>query len=316
VIELALVYCAILWVIFKKFKLLPVNTWTMVGSFLVGGFMLLFLLILMNMYQPITDDSRFMAPTTPIVAEVRGKVIEVAVKANTPLKSGDVLFKINPAPFQHKVTAIDAQLTLARTRLKQETDLVAQKAGNEYEVQRYDAEVKRLTSELEQAKIDLDNTTIRAPADGYAPQVALRPGQMVVPMPLAPVMVFVRSEERYFVAAFRQNSTQGIDPGDKVEVSMDAVPGRVFAGKVKQIIPMMAEGQASATGTLITLENVHDNPGRVLVQIEFTDDMSSYKLPVGASGTTAVYTGKAHLVQFVRMILLRTKAWEKYLFSS
>jgi multidrug resistance efflux pump len=317
VIEILIgVYGGILWLVFKKFKLLPVNTWTMVGSFLVGAFTLLFLVLMMNMYQPLTNDSRFMAATTPIVAEVRGKVIEVPVKSNTPLKQGDVLFKIDPLPYQHKVAAVEAQLGLATTRLKQESDLVSKGAGNQYEVEQFDAEVKRLTAELDQAKLDLDNTVVRAPGDGYVTQVSLRPGQMAVPMPLAPLMVFIHEEERHFIAGFRQNSMQGIDPGDKAEVSLDGVPGVIFAAKVKQIIPFMSEGQISPTGKLNTLEGVHYDPGRVLVEIEFTDDLSAYKLPVGASGTTTIYTGEYKPIQVMRMVILRIKAWEKYVFAA
>jgi hypothetical protein len=43
------IYGGILWLVFKKFKLLPINTWTMVGAFLVGAFTLSFLLLMMNM---------------------------------------------------------------------------------------------------------------------------------------------------------------------------------------------------------------------------------------------------------------------------
>ena len=309
------VYGVILWLVFKKFKLLPINTWTMVGAFLVGAFVLLFLLLMMNMYMPLTKDSRFIAATTPIVSEVRGKVIEVPVTPNAPLKAGDVLFRIDPEPYQFKVAAIDAQLGLARTRLQQETDLVARGAGNQYEVERFDAEVKQLTAELDQAQTDLDNTTIYAPTDGYVTQVALRPGMMAVPLPLSPLMVFVHDDEQdYFIAAFRQNSLQAIDPGDEVEVSFDAVPGRIFAGKVKQILPIMSEGQLTASGQLRNLEGVHYKPGRALVQIEFHDDLSGYKLPTGASGTTVVYTGEFHAIEIVRMVILRIKAWEKYFF--
>jgi multidrug resistance efflux pump len=309
------VYGVILWLVFKKFKLLPVNTWTMVGSFLVGAFVLGFLLIMMNMYQPMTHDARFMTPTTPIASEVRGKVIEVPVVPNAPLKAGDVLFKIDPETFEQRVIALQAQLTLATTRLRQETALVAQQAGTQYEVERYDADVKRLTADLEKAKIDLETTIVRAPTDGYVTQVVLRPGMLAVPMVIVPMMIFVHDEEARFMAAFRQNSLQGIDVGDEVEVSFDAVPGRIFAGKVKQILPIMAEGQLSPTGVLQTLEGVHSKPGRVVIEVEFTDDLSPYKLPAGASGTTVVYTGKWHAIQIVRMVILRIKAWEKYLFA-
>jgi multidrug resistance efflux pump len=309
------VYGVILWLVFKKFKLLPINTWTMVGAFLVGAFVLSFLLIMMNMYQPLTKDSRFMAATVPIISEVRGKVIEVPVQPNTPLKAGDVLLKIDPEEFQKKVEALHAQLAFAQTRFQQESDLVAQGAGNQYEVQRWESDVKRLTAEHDQAVIDLENCVIRAPTDGYVTQVALRPGMMAVPMPFAPLMIFVPEEDEHFFAGFKQNSLQAVDVGDEVEVSFDAIPGRIFAGKVKQIMPMMSEGQITPTGQLRTLEGVAYKPGRVLIEVEFTDDLSGYKLPVGASGTTVVYTGKWHAIQIIRMVILRIKAWEKYVFS-
>jgi multidrug resistance efflux pump len=308
-------YGVILWLVFKKFKLLPINTWTMVGSFLVGAFVLCFLLIMMAMYQPLTHDARFMAPTTPIISEVRGRVIEVPVTPNAPLKKGDVLFKIDPEPFQQQVAEVEAQLVLANQRLQQETNLVQQGAGNQYEVERYESEVKRLTAELQQAQFDLESTIVRAPSDGYVTQVILRPGMVAVPMPFSAQMVFVHSGEERFFAAFRQNSLQSIDPGDEVEVSFDAVPGRIFAGKVKQILPMMAEGQLLPTGQLQRMEGVHAKPGRVIVEVEFTEDLSSYKLPAGASGTTVVYTGKWHAIQIIRMVILRIKAWEKYVFA-
>jgi len=89
----------------------------------------------------------------------------------------------------------------------------------------------------------------------------------------------------------------------------------IFAGKVKQILPMMAEGQVTPGGQLMTLQGVGAKPGRVLVEIEFTDDLSAYNLPVGASGTTVVYTGEWHAIQIIRMVILRIKAWEKYVFT-
>lgn len=310
------VYGGILWLVFKKFKLLPVNTWTMVASFLIGAFVLVFLLIMMSMCQPITKDSRFMAATTPIIPEVRGRVIEVPVTPNVPLKAGDVLFRIDPDVYEQNVIVVKSQLELAQLRFEQETDLVEAGAGSAYDAQRYEADVERLTAELARANIDLENCVVRAPTDGYVTQVILRPGMMAVPMPFAPLMVFVHADSTHFIAAFRQNSLQGIDPDDKVEVSFNAIPGRVFQGKVRQVLPIMSEGQATASGRLVDLEGVRYSPGRVLVEVEFTSDLSSYNLPIGSSGTTVVYTGQAHHLEIVRKMILRIKAWEKYLFAA
>jgi len=56
-----------------------------------------------------------------IVPDVAGEVAEVPVIANTPLKTGDVLFRIDPTPFDAQVKAINAQLKLSATRLSQMT---------------------------------------------------------------------------------------------------------------------------------------------------------------------------------------------------
>ena len=54
-----------------------------------------------------------------IVPNVAGEVIDVPVEGNNPLKAGDVLFRIDPAPYEAQVNAIKAQLKLSATRLAQ-----------------------------------------------------------------------------------------------------------------------------------------------------------------------------------------------------
>jgi multidrug resistance efflux pump len=112
--------------------------------------------------------------------------------------------------------------------------------------------VARLQAELGDAEFDLKQTVTRAPAAGFVTQVGLRPGMYVVPAPLRPVMVFVNQGEkdRMLVAAFQQNSLQRVKPGDDAEIAFTAVPGRVFKGKVGQVLDAIAAGQFQATGVL------------------------------------------------------------------
>ena len=109
--------------------------------------------------------------------------------------------------------------------------------------------VARLTAELADAQWDLDQTVTRAPAAGFVTQVGLRPGMYVVPAPLRPVMVFVNTDKRdqEFTAAFQQNSLQRVKAGDEAEAAFDAVPGRVFKGKVRLVLDAIAAGQLQAT---------------------------------------------------------------------
>src|SRR5262249_5101152 len=98
-ILLILIYVSICIVIFKLFRI-PVNQWSLSTAALGGIFGITLLLLTMTYNPPFTTNARIYFPLTPILPTVKGRVIEVPVQANTPLKEGDVLFRIDPKPFQ------------------------------------------------------------------------------------------------------------------------------------------------------------------------------------------------------------------------
>ncbi len=307
------VYGTIWWLVFKKFKLIPVTQWTVITSILIGVGIIGFVLAMVNMFQPSSTDGRSFVYTTPIVSQVKGKVIDVAVEPNKPLKQGDVLFKIDPVPYQNKLDSLDAELALAKKRLKQETLLLEANAGSGYEVERLDSEVDRLSAEIANAQFDLEHTVTRAPTDGMVTQVFLQPGAMAVSLPLSPVMVFLHTDKQYFVVTYKQNVLQGIRPGAEVEIAFTAIPGRVFAGKVNRTLPVLGEGQISPTGRLLQFA-VPTRPGRAPILVDIIDDLSAYNLPIGAQARAAVYTDYYKPFRMVRRIILRINSWENYLF--
>ena len=92
---LLLCYAAICVAIFKILRV-PLNKWTVTTAGLGGVVIIGGLLAGMNYNHPYTTDARFYFYTTPIVPEVKGTVVEVAIKPQTPLKRGDKLFGIDP----------------------------------------------------------------------------------------------------------------------------------------------------------------------------------------------------------------------------
>ncbi|WP_047042044.1 HlyD family secretion protein [Vibrio mexicanus] len=369
---LVLTYAAICITIFKVFKI-PLNKWT-VPTAVLGGIVLVgTLILLMNYNHPFTAIGNQVYSTTPIVSGVRGRVIEVPVEPNTPLQQGDVLFKIDPIPFEAEVAKIKAQIkeasqgALGLESNFQETIAAREKAAAERdkakrEFDRYqrgfdkgafteqqldtrrqaykaaeaqlsvaeanvnqaqislDSEiggenttVARLLAELRKAEFDLDQTVVRAPTEGYVTQLALRPGVMAVPLPLAPVMTFVHTEKRLYTAAFRQNSLQRLQPGFEAEFKFRAIPGRVFTGRVIEVIPAVGESQFQARGSLLGT-NALRTDGRVFVNLEITDDMTEYNLPMGTAVEVAVYSDKFTHVSVMRKVLIRMKSWQNYLY--
>jgi len=114
---LLLTYTAIVTTIFKVFKV-PLNSITVPTAVLGAVVLLGGTLILMNYNLPFTNHARTFVPTTPIGSEVLGQIIEVPVKPNTPIKKGDVLFRIDPTRYKAEVDEQEAILVRARQVVK------------------------------------------------------------------------------------------------------------------------------------------------------------------------------------------------------
>lgn len=110
---LILTYAALCIAVFKAFKI-PLNKWTVPTAVLGGVVLIGTLILLMNYNHPFTALGGQVYNTTPIVPSVRGKVTEVDVVPNTPLNRGDVLFRIDPTPYEAEVTRKQAALAQAR----------------------------------------------------------------------------------------------------------------------------------------------------------------------------------------------------------
>src|SRR5262245_63305273 len=104
------VYSFFVWLIFIKLKLLPWTTPWKVAVVIFPIVMIAIMLLLLNIVAPTTTDVRVVNYVVPIVSQVRGRVIEVPVENNRPVKKGDVLFRIDPTPYQNEVNSLEARL--------------------------------------------------------------------------------------------------------------------------------------------------------------------------------------------------------------
>src|SRR4029079_9641110 len=96
--------------IFIKLKLLPWTTPWKVGVAIFPVVAIVAMLLMLNIFAPTTSDVRVVNYVVPIVSQVRGRVIEVGVENNRPVKKGDMLFRIDPTPYQNEVHSLEAKL--------------------------------------------------------------------------------------------------------------------------------------------------------------------------------------------------------------
>ena len=245
-----------------------------------------------------------------IVPDVAGEVIDVPVEANKPLKSGDVLFRIDPVPYQAQVAAIEAQLKLSDLRLAQMTQLFERDSGRGFDVEQRRSEVDQLSGQLEGAQWNLDKTVVRAPADGYVTNLALRKGARVANLPLSPVMAFIDTSSTIIGVEINQNDARYTAPGQEAEVTFKFAPGQIYKGKVESVLQAIATGQTQTSGTAVAPKAIEAAP--FVVRVKLDDADVARNLPAGSTGTAAMYTEHLKPTHVVRRVILRQVAIVNY----
>ena len=242
-----------------------------------------------------------------IIPNVAGEVIDVPVEGNTALKTGDVLFRIDPVPYEAQVRAIEAQLKLSATRLAQMTQLFERDSGRGFDVEQRQSEVDQLKAQLESAKWNLDKTTVRAPADGYATNVALRKGARVAS---SPVMAFIDTSQTLVGVEIPQNDARYVAAGQPVEITFKFEPGIVRTGKVETVFQAISTGQAQVSGTAVAPTEIQSAP--FVIRVKLDDGDLAKRLPAGSTGTAAIFTEAVKPTHIIRKVLLRQIAILNY----
>jgi multidrug resistance efflux pump len=207
-------------------------------------------------------------------------------------------------------TANEAQVTQKLSgRVNSELASVATARS---EIANAKAAVDGSRADLANAQWYLDQTAVYAPANGYAINVQLRPGSMVVPLPVVPAMNFV--EEKYqVIALFGQNELVKVEPGNDAEFALPMYPGRVIKAKVDSIVWAQGQGQVAQGGTLPNTGAFPQVPGRFPVKLEVIEKDHELFLPAGAVGSGAIYTEHGVMIHILRKVFVRVSSILNYL---
>jgi RND family efflux transporter MFP subunit len=308
IVVLLNVYLLLLFIL-VKLKIVPFNLFWKISPVLVFLLLLIGLFIPMNWGAP-QGPALVVRNAVSIVPDVSGEVVDVPVAANTPLKAGDVLFKIDPVPFKASLDALEAQLKFQELRLSQMSQLQERETGRAFDVEQRQAEVDQLKAQVEGAKYNLDKTVVRAPADGYVTNLALRKGARVGNLPLSPAMAFIDTSETIVGITINQNDARYLAPGQPVELTFKFFPGRVLTGKVQSILQAVASGQTQVSGAAVAPQTIQAVP--FVVRVTMDDDNLARRLPAGAAGDGAIFTDRVKVAHVIRKVLLRQIAILNY----
>jgi len=329
----------------------PLRRWTL--AILILFIVLFGWTLVADRLTPYTSDASVRAFVVRIVPEVSGKVVEVAVHNDQIVRTGDLLYRIDPTPFGLAVERAKAKLAAAGQAVGASTaavdaaqaELVEQvakrnnvreQAGRVFELVRLgvypvarsdqarslldsaEAEVQQAQASLEQARqalgpqgsdnpqirealaaleqarLDLTNTTLRSPGDGLVTNLQLSIGQFAAAG--QPSLTFLDARLIWLNAFLRENSLENIRPGARAEIVLDVLPGRVLPARVNSLGWGVGEDDTDPT---TGLPKTHQNSGgwfapaqRFPVQLVLdTSDRPPNSARYNGRASAIVYTG-------------------------
>jgi membrane fusion protein (multidrug efflux system) len=305
-----------------------------------------------------TDDAYVAADKLMVSTDVSGLVLEVEVTEGESVKKGDVLFKLDPKPFE--IALANTRSALAQSELtirsmeqdykRMLSDIEAQRAQVQLNQTSYDRQLglikiggtaqqnvdqAKATLETSKAQVEalqrqadvqlaklggaigspleshpeylqaraardeaqrqLDHTVVRAPFEGVVTQVAsLQPGAMIVSSLAAFVPTsavgLVSNGKKWIQANLKETDLTYVHPGQKVKITVDSYPGRVWEGSVIAIAPA-----TDSTFSVLPQQNSSANWVKVVqrlpVRIAFDPGEDTEMVRAGMSVTVAIDTG-------------------------
>jgi multidrug resistance efflux pump len=194
--------------------------------------------------SPWTRDGRVRAEVVDIAAEISGKVTDLKVVDNQPVKKGDILFEIDPIDYQLALTQAESTLQSRQydEQVAQENSDRRQKLGAEAvsaeerntslsSAHIAEAAYQAALAARDQTKVNLDRTIIRSPVNGYVTNLTLRVGDYAVPGQVK--MTLVDSDSFWVVGYFEETKLPRIRENDYAHVKLMGwgleIPGHVLS---------------------------------------------------------------------------------------
>jgi membrane fusion protein (multidrug efflux system) len=221
-----------------------------------------------------TDNAQIFGHSLMLAPKVSGYISKVNITEDQKVLKGDVLLEIDSRDYDNNLKQIKGDLASIEARRKDAernyrrlTDLLSKGAVSQQQfdsstAQYNDVKAKydAVASQVAQAELNLSNTKIIAPADGFIAKKSAEVGQLAAPG--IPLIGFVDSADRWIIANFKETDIENIKINSKVEIEVDAISGKKFSGSVESI-----SSATGATFTLLPPDNATGNFTKVVQRV-------------------------------------------------
>lgn len=170
--------------------------------------------------------------------------------------------------------------------------------------------VAQLQAQLDNARWELDQTTIRAMSDGYVATLTLPVGARALQARSA--MSFVLTSDIAIIAMFKPNGFNTVKPGASIKLVFDDDPGRIFQGTVLDIPRGVGEGQIAVSGQLAKAGSVVGTDGYPAL-ISIPTDYDRTRVRLGMPGSAWAIADNAGPIGIIMSIIIWVSAYLAYL---
>lgn len=217
---------------------------------------------------------------------------------------------------QRRVESAEASLAVAESQLEGAQANLEKAIRALGEDGDQNAQVQQAMAALEQARLNVKRTTVRAPSDGVVTDVRVDKGNFAGAG--VAQMTFISSDEVWVQADFTENNLGNVNQGDETEIVFDVLPGRVIEGTVRNI-GYGVEVDSAPLGKLPTIQNDQNwlrSAQRFPVVVSFNvSELGDIRLlKVGSQASVVVYTGEHWLMNplawfYIRLLSVLTYAY-------
>jgi len=264
---LAAIYCGLLWLIFAKLKLIRMTLPVAILAGSVGPALIVSLLFCAQYFHPFSATGLVLSKVVPIAPQLRepGRVQSIETKANEPIKKGDVLFRIDPIPYEVAIKSLESELEVSKQN--QAFSLASVDTAN--------AAISRAKANLEFATRDRDRNaslveTNSVSRDEYersltryveADSALAQANSGLIQARLSvesSKQRTVQVEQKLKDAKYDLDQTIVTAPGDGFVVNLQLRPGMLVGGNVGSVMSFVLEESEDSRGVIVaTFDQKH-----------------------------------------------------------
>ena len=251
--------------------------------------------------SPWTRDARFSADVIAIAPDVAGLIMQVMVHDNQLVKKDQVLFTVDQPRYQKSLDEAQADvayyeaLSNEKSREAGRRNRLGIQAMSREEIEQSNNELQTVLHQLAKAqatrdlaKIDLERTVIRAPADGWITNLNVYAGEFITRGSTA--VALVQQHSFYVLAYMEETKLEGVRPGYRTEIT-PLGSNRILRGTVDSVAAGVTNASSSNDGK--GMASIDSNlewvrlAQRVPVRIRL-DEQPGNLFPAGTTATVVI----------------------------